>query len=92
MVYIIVSVLLAFFYVGAISQNIGKDYWHVFKGTYLITLFVVIIGSAALLFATAVVAHQNIFEGKGGFLALVIVYIIAVAILGPVIYYGLLNF
>ncbi|MFX1376073.1 MAG: hypothetical protein ACFFA0_09695 [Promethearchaeota archaeon] len=92
LVYFIVSALLVTFFVGAISQNIGKGYWHVFKEAYLPTLFLVVIVSAAILFTTFIVSRANIFEGKGGFLALVIVYIIAVAIMGPLTYYGLLKF
>jgi len=91
-VYIIVSVILAFFYIDAISLNTGKDYWDVFKEAYLTTLFVVVIGSAGVIFATAVVTTHGVFEGEGGFIALVVVYIVMVAILGPVVYFGLLNF
>ncbi len=91
LVYIIVSALLAFLFVGAISQNIGVDYGQVFMEAYFLTFLAVILGSAAVLFAVAVISHSRIFEGKGGFLAFVIVYAIMVVILGPAIYIWLLN-
>lgn len=91
LVYIIVSALLAFLFVGAISQNIGVAYWQVFMEAYFLTFLAVILGCAAVLFAVAVISHSSIFEGKGGFLAFVIAYALMVVILGPVTYIGLLN-
>lgn len=91
LVYIIVSALLAFLFVGAISQNIGAAYWQVFLEAYFLTFLAVLLGSAAVLFAVSVISLTGIFKGKGGFLAFVIAYAMLVVILGPLIYIGLLN-
>ncbi|MFX1476983.1 MAG: hypothetical protein ACFFCI_02515 [Promethearchaeota archaeon] len=91
LVYVIVSALLPFLFVGAISQNIGVDYWQVLGETYGLIFLAVLLGSAVILFALYLIAPRRTFEGKGGFIVLV-VYALVVVIFGALIYYLLLTF
>ncbi|MFX0043789.1 MAG: hypothetical protein ACFE8L_12830 [Candidatus Hodarchaeota archaeon] len=92
LVHIILSLLLPLLFINAISLNTGKDYKDVFMEAYGVAFLLVFVGGGALLFAVFVMAPHQTFKGKGAFLAAVIVYIIGVAILTPVTYFGLLNF
>ena len=86
------SLLLPFLFIHAISLNTGKDYGDVFMEAYGVAFLAVFVGGGVLLFAVFVIAPHGTFKGRGAFLAVVIVYILAVAILTPVAYFGLLNF
>ena len=86
LVFIIVSILLAFLFDGAIAQNIGVDYWQVVGEGFWLTLLAVLLGSAAIMFALSVIAQTGIFKGKGGFLAFSIAYAIMVVVFGILIY------
>ena len=86
LVFIIVSILLAFLFDGAIAQNIGVDYWQVLLEGFWLTMLAVLLGSAAIMFALAVIAKTGIFKGKGGFLAFSIAYAIMVVFFGILFY------
>lgn len=91
-VFVIVSLLLSISFIDAISRNTGKDYWDIFKEGFWVTFLAVFVCSGLVLFGVVIIAPTQASKGRGAFLAIFIVYIIAVAILGPVTYFGLLNF